>query len=369
MCEKRNKSLHALAASLVLFAVAVSARADAEAPKQQPVAAAMYSAGRINDALLRKAKAARFRSIVLELKGGSKEQRQGERAAAGRIRNSGLGLSYWIEIARCPELADKHPRWMASIQGHQQWRRLFKDFPRPGRNEVVKVYPWVPILYREAFDAHVKRVKALLRDLPSPKRIYLNDLQGAPSACGCSSPLCRWTTDYGPIKTASKLGDNAAAKFLAAVRKLSPDSQVVPVWVTECEEHDGAKDGWCAGVGCFRGICWKVFTQQLVPVARTTKTLAVLTTFRKFEHGSLNPKSRPGWITTALESFQTMPRRYKKQGVPTARLIAVVQGWEMSPADVTAQWKLTRTAGAAGVVVAFDKIEQSWRPKIIRWRK
>lgn len=329
----------------------------------------MYSAGRIDDALIRKARAAGYRSIVLELKGGSKEQRRRERAAAERVRKSGLALSYWIEVARCPELADEHPRWMASVQGHQQWRRLFKDFPRPGKDEVVKVYPWVPILYREAFDAQRKRVIAMLHDLPAPKRIYLNDLQGAPSACGCGNTLCRWTTDYGPISTATRLGDDAAAKFLAAVRKLAPDSEVIPVWVTECEQHDGAKDGWCAGVGCFRGICWKAFTRQLLPVARTTKTLAVLTTFRRFERGRPNPKTRPGWIATALESFRTMPRRYKEKGVPADRLIAVVQGWNLSPADIVAQQKQARQAGAAAVVVAFEKIDQSWHPKMVRWRK
>ena len=36
-------------------------------------------------------------------------------------------------------------------------------------------------------------------------RRFLNDLQAAPSACGCGNTFCRWTPDYGPIRTATEL--------------------------------------------------------------------------------------------------------------------------------------------------------------------
>ena len=173
---------------------------------------------------------------------------------------------YWIEIARCPSLADEHPRWMASVQGHDEWRRLFENPPRPDESQVVKVHPWVPVLYEESFAAHLDRVRAVISNLPPAEGILLNDLQGPPSACGCGNPQCRWTADYGPRRTATPKDDFAARDFLVEVRKLT-DKQVIPIWVTECEQHDEAADGWCAGVGCFRGICWKAYTKQLMPVA------------------------------------------------------------------------------------------------------
>ena len=58
-------------------------------------------------------------------------------------------VDYFFEVGRCPELAKQHPEWMASIQGHQEWMRLFKDFSKPKKDEVVKVYPWVPVFNRE----------------------------------------------------------------------------------------------------------------------------------------------------------------------------------------------------------------------------
>ena len=160
-----------------------------------------------------------YNAVVLSLDGDSAEARQTDRLAAQRIAEAGFDLWYWIEIARNRQLADDHPQWMASLQGHQEWRRFFKDFPQPNPREVVKNYPWVPILYRETFDAQLARVKELIAARPAAKGVLLNDLQGPPSACGCGNPVCRWTADYGPLKTATPQGDDAAAHFVAAVKK------------------------------------------------------------------------------------------------------------------------------------------------------
>jgi hypothetical protein len=355
----------------------------AEKPTRPAFSAAMHSAEQITDAALRAAKTAGQVGIVLELKGGTEKQRRLEKDAAERIRKAGFELHYWIEIARNPALADKHPLWMASLQGHQEWRRLFKDVPKPKAGEVVKVYPWVPILYREAFDAHLKRVAALLKNNPTPKTVFLNDLQGPPSACGCGNTLCRWTADYGPIKTATHVGDDAAAKFLAAVGRIANPSartvgrfnnpsyvvKVIPVWLTECEEHDGHKDGWCAGVGCYRGICWRAWTKQLMPVAKAADRIAVLATYRELKRDLPAFKQKAGWVRTAIESFQTMPPRRGGKPVEAKRLIAVVQGWKVTPAEIDEQRKRALEAGAGGLVVSYVRINQDWRPRVVRYRK
>jgi hypothetical protein len=260
---------------------------------------------------------------------------------------------------------------MASVQGpHPEWRRFYKDFPEPKDDQVVKNYPWTPIFYREAFDAHLARLKQLLAARPAAKGVFLNDLQGAPSACGCGNPVCRWTTDYGPIVTATHLGDDAPARFVAAVKKIVPSGmQVIPVWTTECEAHDFAKPGLCAGVGCYKGTCWKVYTRQLKPLAAEANLLGALLLYKEFHQDGPPYNERAGWISHALtHGFGDQLAKNGAAKIPPSRVIAVLQGWNVSDDDIQAQIKQASAAGAAGYVVALAKIEQSWQPQLLTWR-
>ncbi len=329
---------------------------------------ALLSAGQATRARIEELRAAGTSAIVVKLDGAPQELGRQARRVAGSARRSHLALYYWIEVARCPELADAHPEWMASLQGHVEWRRFFPRAPQPADDEVVKTYPWVPILSRETFEAQLQRVRQLLFDLPQPDGVFLNDLQGAPSACGCGNPLCRWTSDYGKKRTTTPLGENAAALFVRAVRELLPDSAVIPVWTTECEEHDGVPDGLCAGVGCFRGICWQAYTAQLRPVERNSERLAVLLPYRAFQRELPIYERKAGWIHDALKSFATMPPLHGGRAIEASRLIAVLEDWNGDAADVETQIRVATDSGAAGYIVAHAKIEQSWEPKLVKWQ-
>ena len=345
-------------------------RATCELKAAEPLRAVMLSASGVTTTELESVKADDSNAVVLRLAGRSDEDRQREAAAAQRILKSNLQLYYWIEIARCPELADAHPEWMASLQGHSEWRRLFDNPPEPDKNsEVVKNYPWVPILYEEAFEAHLQRATRLLGGKPTATGIFLNDLQGGPSACGCGHHLCRWTTDYGPIKTATPTSDDAAARFVNAVSKIAPDSNCIPVWATECEKHDGADDGLCAGVGCFKGICWKAWTKQLTPLAEQSEHIAVLAPFKAFDRNLPLYDKPAGWITFALKSFQTFPVANNAKPVPADRLIAVLQGWDVSPVEIAAQIQRAAEAGTENYVVVKSKIDQDWQPRLHKFVK
>lgn len=276
------------------------------------------------------------------------------------IANAGLQLDYWIEIARNPALADKHPEWMASIQTHQEWRRLYPEFGPTPSNAMVKVYPWVPVLYQESFPAHLDRVTQLLRNRPAPRRLFLNDLQGAPSACGCGNSLCRWTTDYGRLRSATRLPDDAAAQFVAAAKRALPGVQVVPVWTTECEEHD--HDGACGGVNCFNGTCWREWTAQLEPVAAQNDAVGVLLLDRVFQRHPPVDGPSASWITNALTFFQQLPLRYHAAGLPTRRLLPVIEGWDLTRAELDLKVARVAEAGSTGIVVALTPIDQSWTP-------
>lgn len=281
-----------------------------------------------------------------------------------RIKKHAGSVDYFFEVGRCPQLAASHPEWMASIQGHHEWRRMFPDTPKPDKGEVIKVSPWVPIFNREPFDAHVARIKSMLVKLPKPKRIWLNDIQGAPSACGCGHPLCRWTTDYGPLKTATPIGDSAPAEFLAEIKKLANGSKVIPIMTSECEEAD--QHTVCGGVGCFKGICWKAFTRQLDQAAKQAPEIGVACFYKAFDRDLPRYREKAGWIRYAVESFEKMPKIRNGTGVKTNRLIAVLQGWDVTPEELNQQIVVAQKIKTAGTLICLAKVDQDWKPKKFR---
>ena len=361
--------LSALSLGLVIWPSLGLAQAKTRTPGP-PLRGALLSAKLATADHLEVLKKDGYNSAILQITSTAAADIKQDAAAAKRIEAASLELCYWLEIARSPELADAHPLWMASLQGHGEWRRFHKDLPFPKEGEVVKNYPWVPVLYQESFDAHLARVTKLLSELPPPKRIFLNDLQAAPSACGCGNPVCRWTADYGPIVTATKLGDDAAARFVTEVRKLVPsETPVIPIWTTECEEHDKEKDALCAGIGCFKGICWKAYTKQLMPLAENSSEIGVLLLYKDFGQDSSVYSQPAGWIKHALAGFATMPPKNDGKAIGPERLIAVLQGYDVSERELAEQIARTKEVGAAGTIVAFAKIDQSWSPKLIKWKQ
>lgn len=361
---QRANSIAAAAALVLVAAGAMTGRArDGRADPGPALRAVLSTPERVTGEALSRLRRDGDNAVVVNL--GDDEKRVAA-AAAERVRKSGLALYYWIEIGRNPAMADAHPEWMASLQGHPEWRRHFPNTPQPAAGEVVKNYPWAPVLYREAFAAHRLRVSALLDGLPAATGIFLNDLQAAPSACGCGNQLCRWTPDYGPIRTATLLPADAAARFVAAVQKLAPQSEIIPVWTTECEEHESAKGQPCDGVPCFGGACWSAWTEQLMPVTRESKTLAVLAPFRAFQRDQPRYGPTAGWVKAAVASFAEMPPKRKGTAIAPGRIVSVLQGWDVAPEQRQAQIDRAREAGARGYVVAEMKIEQGWAPRVVK---
>ena len=347
---------------LILFWSAIGSIVLAAEPTAA-LRAVLLDARQFDEARTATLRLADFNAVVLRVESNRESSKREIARAFATAQRHQLPCYFWIEVARCPSLADKRPELMASLQGHPEWRRFFPQSPQASDNEVVKTYPWVPIMSREGFDAQLARVTKLLEGLPTPDGLLLNDLQGAPSACGCGHPLCRWTTDYGPKRTNEKLGPEAAAQFVAAVSKASHVPLVIPVWATECEAHD--KTTLCAGVGCYEGLCWKEFVKQLTPLAERSEPVALLLPFREFERDLPNYPDRAGWIREGVELMQTQPRRHRGTPVPAERLITVLQGWDVTHREVMAQIAQSQLAGANGFIVSLVPIDQSWEPRIM----
>ncbi len=271
----------------------------------------------------------------------------------------------WVEVARTPEFADAHPEWMAAPGGHHDdWRRRFPAVPKAQAGAVIKAWPWVPIGYEPAFNAHRERLRALLENLPGLwPGVFLNDLQAGPSSCGCGNDQCRWALDYGtPATTAETPGDDAAARVVSDLRTRFPGKMVIPVWVTECETVDlpDAKNGsgLCGSVPCADRDCWPRYVRTWNPLVKAADgPIAVALwpeTFRR------DPDS---WIDTGLALFQKPPRG----GTPLApeKTIAIVQAWnkpDASVADLLSRMK----RWVSGWVLALDPIDQSWEPRAVR---
>lgn len=327
----------------------------------EPLQGALYSIEQVMRLSADSVKQAGYSTVVIAAGDGGTVT-DAVRGAVSRLSESGLRLGLWIEVGRDPILAGSHPEWMASIQGHPEWRRFFPEFPKTPPGQVVKVFPWVPISFAGAFEAQLAKVKRQLAAWPEIRQIFLNDIQAAPSACGCGHPLCRWTTDYGPVKTAENLGDESAARFIESVASLREGLEVIPVWATECEEGD--KPGLCAGVGCFGGACWREWTAQLEPVVGVSERVGALLLQSAFD--------RPGgddWLRRVPAVFSEMPKRYERKGIGPERLIAVIEGaMPTNRAAIRSRIKALSDAGVDSYLVAVTAIEQSWEPRHIAVR-
>ena len=293
-------------------------------------------------------------------------------AAAQQVRSQGLQLGYWFEIGRDEALANAHPEWVASLQGHEEWQQQHGAHAL-AVGEVVQAWPWVPIAYAEVFAVQRDRLAARLAALPPADFVFLNDLQGPPSACGCGNVLCRWATDYTlggrvPLRSATPLGNDAAARFVCEVAAMVPQSLVIPVWVTECEEADTVKDGACHGVGCYGGACWREFDAQWAPLRAAAPQVALLLAYRAFGRDLPRFGGTAGWVEFAIEHLRAREKKQHARELLGESRLAVVEGWSVD-ADVGAQCAHARAAGVTSVLVSRTPIDQSLVPRVRRGRR
>ena len=190
-------------AVVLLMQLAVFSGSTLAQAATAPFHGALLSASQVTAFRLSQLKSAGANAVVLPIASSAAADaaRAFENSACEQIRDVGRALSFRVEIARCPELSDAKPDGMASLQRQTEWLRLFTRPPAAGNKEVVKTYSWVPILNEEPFAGQLARVKLLLWNRPATAGIFLNDIQGSPSACGCGRHLCRRTSDYGKLRT------------------------------------------------------------------------------------------------------------------------------------------------------------------------
>jgi len=297
------------------------------------------------------------------------------RRAAEAISAANMEVYWWIEVARNPGMASANPRWMAALGTHADWQKRFPNSPEPGVGQVAKAFPWVPIVYAEAFDAHLARVEQLSKDLPAGGRgVFLNDLQAGPGSCGCGNLQCRWAVDYHVSSTTPKMGGtNVAGRFVTEARKRT-ELPVIPVWTTECEEADMPSDknrgkpstGLCGSVGCATGACPTKFAEQFTELLSTHEgPVAFLAMHNSLERTREEFGGGPGWVINSVGYLhKTLAAERPGTAFAKERVWVVVDGTD--PAAEAIARKSAAKAGAVVVVVARTRIDQSYEPRMVR---
>lgn len=306
------------------------------------------------------------------------ERAAGAKSAQAAARTRGMKVGLWVEVARAPDLAAVHPEWMTSLQGHDVWRRAFPDRREPFADEVTKARPWVPVNTKEGFAAQLERVVPLIAAAAQHGPIdfvFLNDLQGGPSACGCGNLLCRWSTDDGPRRTTNALSDEAARDFVRSVdEKLaqqfggkSPVAAMIPVVTPECEAADHGEGGHCAGVQCFDSECWPAFWKQVTPLAAGDRTIGLLLLSRTFGRAA-GDTAAPDWIRSRLDALAGPDARRVGPPIPASQCLVVIEA-DGRAAAAQAELFAARAAGASGVLVSEIPLDQSFTPWIVPLEK
>lgn len=347
----------------------VSARAIAQV-KKATSESLIVEVGSVDPAKASTWKMEGFQSVILMI---DEHQKLAEiNRAAQAIASASLDLYIWIEVGRSPSLARDHPRWMASLGMHGDWRQRFPKVRPLAEGEVAKAWPWVPISYQETFEAHRKRICRILEHAPTNWRgVLLNDLQAGPASCGCGNIQCRWAVDYGVPSTATKLsGSDVAARFVAEITRSFPGKEVIPVWTAECDQEDlqielrpkgSWSTGYCGQVPCFE-TCRKRFAEQWAALtAAGTGSTGVLLLHREFERDRKEYGDAGGWITHAVEYLE----KRNPKPIPRQRLWLVVQGYDVKPEQAAEIRRLAVRLGAGAVAVARSRIDQSYEPRII----
>ena len=349
----------------------VSVRAESTTDAKKPVEYLMINPDGITETKLAGWKKEGFSGIVLTL--DERFEAPVYEHAARAIAAHGLDHYYWVEVARNPRFASEHPEWMASLGSHDDWRKQFPKLRQTEEGEVAKAWPWVPIAYRDALDAHIARIKSLLARVPAHHRgLLLNDLQGGPSSCGCGNLHCRWAIDYHVPSTAEKSDrHDIAATFIAKVESLTSGKDVIPVWTTECEQHDMALEkqpqntwstGYCGGVNCFN-YCLERFSEQWkVLHAAHRGPIAVLALHKELRRSRTEYGPPGNWIKQAV----TYLNQKDVKLVPQPKLWVVVQGYDVDIQEEQSARKAAFEVGADVVLVARTGIDQSFEPRIVK---
>ena len=105
----------------------------------------------------------------------------------------------------------------------------------------------------------------------------------------------------------------------------------------------------------------------MAPIERTCAQLGLLVPYKAFQRDVPFYQGEAAWIGHAVTAMDAMPRKYKHAPIKSSRLITVLQGWDVSEAQIQSQIRVAEQAGVGGYIVSYWAIDQSWQPRIQAW--
>jgi hypothetical protein len=282
--------------------------------------------------------------------------------ALAAAQAAGLEPYLWVEVARDEAAARAHPEWLSEPQ-HTEWLELFPEQDWTGRHAVV--YPWICVNNRAVFEYARDRVCRLVNAIDAPLAgVFVSDIQGGPVGCGCGNDLCRsWDNSPGEKIAPSPYERPEtffSVVFLNELRRRLPGMTLVPIICEECEAGitmDGIDSpdellGKCHGVPC--RPCSTDYYPRLIDSLVDEPRVGLLSFYKLWRRNVPLWGPEAGWVGAVL-------RRYRERD-PAQRLISVLQGWDVSEAELSAQIAQSRAGGSAGYLVAGMAMDQSFWP-------
>jgi hypothetical protein len=162
-----------------------------------------------------------------------------------------------------------------------------------------------------------------------------------------------------------------AARFVAQIKSMVTDKDVIPVWTTECEPHDMAvgkplaaewSSGFCGSVDCLDNCRARFAEQWNALFAAHEGPFALLALHKEFRRGGTQYGATASWIKQ-VAAYISQKLLTSAQG---RNLWMVVQGFDIPADEEQAARQVAAEAGAEAVLVARIRIDQSYEPRIVR---
>ena len=173
------------------------------------------------------------------------------------------------------------------------------------------------------------------------------------------------------LRQAKLTGPDAAWRFVSEVGKAAKGKEVIPVWVTECEQEDLPESkrekgswgtGYCGSVPCF-DTCRKHFAEQWTSLqAKRDGPTALLALHREFQRDRKEYGSTAGWVERTLDFCD----KQSAAPVPHQRLWLVVQGYDIRPEEEAMVRTTASKSGVGAIIVARTRIDQSYEPRVTK---
>ena len=237
------------------------------------------------------------------------------------------------------------------------------------------VAPWVSVHNRAVFDYALAKIGALLDRVPARQNlagVFLNDIQACPTGCGCGNPLCRsWDVSPGNKVAPSPFThteDYFTVRFVEAVASAHPDLAIIPVICSECEigvtlggiVNPDLETGHCHGVTC-GNPCGAFYYPGLIRALSGQRCVGLLSFYREFGRDLPLYGGEAAWCAAILDGY----RQQNAHGM----VLSMLQGWNVTPAQIAAQVAQVDAGGADGYIVARMPVEQSWWPVAVPKRE